>query len=190
MNIVIAAVGGQGALFASHVIGRVALDKGLDVKVSEVHGMSQRGGSVVTYVRYGERIASPVVEEGFADVVMAFEMLEGGRYVSYLKRGGTAIVSTQKINPLPVLLGSAAYPDDIPGHMRKLGVTVKVVDALAAAREAGNVRATNAVMLGVLATVCDFSGERWRGAIRETSPAKFAETNLKAFEKGYRGVGI
>ena len=121
---------------------------------------------------------------------MAFEMLEGGRYVSYLKRGGTAIINSQKISPLPVLLGGAAYPADIAGKVRKLGVTVKVVDALAAAREAGNVKATNAVMLGVLATVSDFSGGQWRDAIRETSPAKFAETNLKAFEKGYRGVSV
>ena len=185
MNIVLTAVGGQGCLFAARVIGKVAQGNGFEVKVSEVHGMSQRGGSVITYVRYGTSVASPIVEEGFADVVMAFEMLEGARALGYLKPSGTLILNTQRIYPLPVLTGGCSYPEEILERIKKTGITVKTIDALAAAREAGNVKAVNTVMLGQFAKISDFGKERWIAALGEVSPAKLLDINTAAFEKGY-----
>ena len=185
MNIVLAAVGGQGCLFAARVIGKVAQSNGLEVKVSEVHGMSQRGGSVTTFVRYGKLVASPIVEEGFADVVLAFEMLEGARALPFLKRGGTMILNTQRINPLPVLAGAVLYPSGIPERLQKAGAAVTAIDALGAAREAGNVKTVNSVMLGVLAKMSEFDRTHWIGALQEVAPAKYCDINIAAFDKGY-----
>jgi indolepyruvate ferredoxin oxidoreductase beta subunit len=188
MNIVLAAVGGQGCLFAARVIGKVAQNNGLEVKASEVHGMSQRGGSVITFVRYGTSIASPIVEEGFADVVMAFEELEGARTVNYLRPSGTIILNTQRINPLPVLSGGCRYPAEIPSLLAATGVTVRTIDALAAARESGSVKAVNSVMLGQFAVMSGFDKHHWLEALGEVSPVKFAAVNTAAFEKGYSAL--
>lgn len=185
MNIVISAVGGQGALLASRVIGRVAQNNMYDVKVSEVHGMSQRGGSVITYVRYGTHIASPIVEEGFADALLAFEMLEAARYVPYLKHQGIIIVNNQKIKPQPVVAGDVAYPETIVDSICKLDVKVELVDGFRLAQEAGNSKAVNAVMLGFFAKHTEFSRESWVKGIMDVSPARFAQSNIDAFDKGY-----
>lgn len=185
MNILISAVGGQGALLASRILGKLAQNLGKDVKVSEVHGMSQRGGSVVTYVKFGDKVYSPIVEKGTADVILAFEMLEGARYADYLKEGGTLIVSTQTIDPMPVITGAVQYPKDLATELSKLPIKLYNVDAVELASKAGNVRATNVVLLGILASTSSISKEEWEKAISETVPEKMLEVNLKAFEVGY-----
>ena len=185
MNILISAVGGQGALLASRILGKLAQNMGLDVKVSEVHGMSQRGGSVVTYVKFGDKIYSPIVEKGSADVILAFEMLEGARYVDWLKKNGTLIVSTQRIDPMPVITGATLYPDNLVSELFKLPIKLYNVDAMELASKAGNVRATNVVLIGILASITTIVKEEWEKAIREVVPAKLLEINLRAFELGY-----
>lgn len=185
-SIMIVGVGGQGTLLASRILGRVALNEGHDVKVSEVHGMSQRGGSVVTYVRYGEAVYSPVIDRGGADIILAFEELEAYRYMEYLKTGGTMICNSQNIDPMPVIIGQAAYPTEIAKKMKAAGVKLLEVDAYAAALQAGNAKATNVVLIGLLAKQTDIAKDRWMQAIRETVPPKFLNVNLAAFELGYQ----
>ena len=181
-SIMIVGVGGQGSLLASRILGNVLLSQGIEVKVSEVHGMSQRGGSVVTYVKYGEKVYSPVIEKGEADVIVAFELLEGARYVSYLKKNGHLVVSTQQIDPMPVITGAAQYPSDIIEKIKALDIDVIPVDALSLAEEAGNPKASNVVMMGVLSTKMGFDESIWEKALEECVPAKFLELNKKAFE--------
>lgn len=183
-SIMIVGVGGQGSLLASRILGNVLLSQGIEVKVSEVHGMSQRGGSVVTYVKYGEKVYSPVIEKGEADVIVAFELLEGARYVSYLKKNGHLVVSTQQIDPMPVITGAAQYPSDIIEKIKVLDIDVIPVDALSLAEEAGNPKASNVVMMGVLSTKMGFDESIWEKALEECVPAKFLELNKKAFELG------
>ncbi|MBC2581416.1 indolepyruvate oxidoreductase subunit beta [Clostridium sp. DJ247] len=185
MNILISAVGGQGALLASRILGKLAQNMELDVKVSEVHGMSQRGGSVITYVKFGEKVFSPTVEEGTADIILAFELLEGARYAEWLKKNGTLIVSTQRIDPMPVITGAVQYPDNLIFELLKLPIKVYSVDALELASEAGSVKAANVVLIGILASTTNIAKEKWEQAIRETVPEKLLEINLKAFELGY-----
>lgn len=185
MKIMIVGVGGQGTLLASRILGNVAINEGYDVKVSEVHGMSQRGGSVVTYVNYGEKVYSPIIDLGEADIILAFEMLEAYRAVPYLKKGGKMITNTQKMNPMPVITGAMEYPADIEKKLSE-NVTLKAVDALGLAKEAGNIKAVNVVLIGVLAKSMDVPYEKWIEAIRQTVPEKFLEVNLKAFELGYQ----
>ncbi|MBE7025748.1 MAG: indolepyruvate oxidoreductase subunit beta [Ruminococcaceae bacterium] len=185
MNILIAGVGGQGTLLASRILGRVAQDGGYDVKVSEVHGMAQRGGSVVTYVKYGEKIYSPIIEEGEADIVLAFEELEAYRYLPYLKKGGKLLMNTQCTDPMPVITGKMEYPADIIGKIEAMGVDLTAVDALSLAREAGSEKAVNVVLIGVLAAHTDISESEWLSAIERTVPPKFLEINRKAFSLGY-----
>lgn len=185
MNIMIVGVGGQGTLLASRILGAAAQNIGLDVKLSEVHGMSQRGGSVVTYVRYGEKIASPIIEKGGADIILAFEQLEAYRYLPYLKQGGTLIVNTQKTDPMPVICGTAEYPEDILGKIEQMGIKIIACDALSLAKEAGNVKSVNVALIGVLAKHSSISKEDWVSAVNNTVPPKFLEANLKAFELGY-----
>lgn len=185
MNIVIVAVGGQGALFASRVIGAVALKEGFDVKVSEVHGMSQRGGSVITHVRYGTAIASPIVEEGYADMVIAMEMLEGLRAAPFLKKTGTMILNQQVIHPMPVITGKMAYPDDIPGKLAAQGINVYCLDALKMACDAGNSKVVNAVLLGAAACVSGIDRTVWKDVLKTLAPSKYIDVNLQAFDKGY-----
>lgn len=180
----IVGVGGQGSLLASRLLGNVFMQLGYDVKVSEVHGMSQRGGSVVTYVKAGEQVFSPTVEPGEADLILSFEQLEGARWISYLKKDGTMIVNTQKIDPMPVITGAAVYPDNLIEKCKALGAKVIDVDALSLAEEAGSAKATNVVLMGVLASHMDVAEEIWQKALEECVPPKFLEMNRKAFALG------
>ena len=186
MNILIVGVGGQGTLLASVLLGNLAMDSGYDVKLSEVHGMAQRGGSVVTHVRISEnKVNAPVIDKGGADIIVAFELLEAYRWVPYLKKGGKMFVNRQRINPMPVIMGVAKYPDDIEGFLKKEVGSAKVVDALAIAEELGNVKAVNTVLMGVLAKELPFSKEMWMAQIEKTVKPKFVELNKKAFARGY-----
>ena len=187
-NILISGVGGQCTLLASRILGNVAIKLGYDVKVSEVHGMSQRGGSVVTYVKFGDAVYSPVIGEADADIVLAFEELEAYRYLENLKKGGKLLVNTQCMDPMPVITGKMEYPENILGKIREKGVNVTAVDALSLAREAGNEKAVNVVLIGVLAANTDIKKEIFEEAIKETVPEKFREVNLKAFELGYSAL--
>ncbi len=183
-NIMIVGVGGQGTLLASKLLGRLLLSKGYDVKVSEVHGMSQRGGSVVTYVRWGDRVYSPIIDKGQADCVLSFELLEAARYTEYVKPGGRIIVNSQQINPMPVIAGAAAYPENLVEKLGTLDIHVDVFDALSLAEEAGNSKAVNLVLMGRLARHFDFTEEEWMDAIEHSVPPKFLELNKKAFALG------
>lgn len=183
-NIMIVGVGGQGSLLASRLLGNVLMNAGYDVKVSEVHGMSQRGGSVVTYVRFGEKVYSPVIDKGEADYIVSFEKLEAARYLSYLKKGGKIVTNTQEIDPMPVVTGAAVYPADIIEKMRAQGADVIAADALSIAEELGNAKATNIVLMGVLAGQMDFAEAAWQQALEACVPPKFLELNRKAFAGG------
>ena len=183
-NIMIVGVGGQGSLLASKLLGSLFLTQGYDVKVSEVHGMSQRGGSVVTYVRYGDSVASPVIDEGQADFIVSFELLESARWLPYLKMGGQIVTNTQQIDPMPVVTGQEKYPSDLVAKMRAAGVKVDAMDCVALAREAGSVKAVNLVLLGRLSHYFDFPEEVWQEAIASCVPQKFLEMNRKAFALG------
>ena len=183
-NVMIVGGGGQGTLLASKLLGRLLLKKGYDVKVSEVHGMSQRGGSVVTYVRYGEKVYSPVVDKGEADFIISFEMLEAARWVEYLKKGGTIVTNTQEINPMPVIIGAAEYPQNLAEKIAEKGINIEAFDALSLAEEAGTSKAVNLVLLGRISKYFDFTDEEWMDAIEKSVPAKFLELNKKAFNLG------
>ena len=184
-SVLIVGVGGQGTLLASRLLGNALLSRDYDVKVSEVHGMSQRGGSVVTYVRYGESVSSPIIEQGEADLILSFEALEAARFLPYLKKGGKIIVNTQQIDPMPVVTGNAVYPEDIIGQIKSLGVEVISADALSLAEQAGSVKAVNVVLMGMLAKQTDIEKQVWLDMVEQTVPPKFLELNLKAFELGY-----
>ena len=183
-NIMIVGVGGQGALLASKTLGQVLLDAGYDVKVSEVHGMSQRGGSVVTYVRYGEKVYSPIVDKGEADFIVSFEMLEAARYTEYLKKDGRIVVNTQNIDPMPVITGAAEYPADLENKMKNAGFAVDSVDCLSLAEQAGTAKAVNIVLMGRLSKYMDFSEEAWLKAIEKLVKPQFLEMNKTAFMLG------
>ena len=183
-KIMIVGVGGQGTLLASRILGNAVIRQGYDVKVSEVHGMSQRGGSVVTYVKYGDAVHSPIIDRGEADIILAFESLEAYRALPYLKKGGKMIVNDQRINPMPVITGAMQYPEDICKKLAER-VDVTALDALTLAREAGNIKAVNVVLIGVMARSTDISYEEWVETIKETVPAKLLDVNLKAFDLGY-----
>ena len=183
-NIMIVGVGGQGTLLTSRILGGITVEAGYDVKLSEVHGMAQRGGSVVTYVRYGEKVAEPIVEEGQADVLIAFERLEALRYAHFLKKDGVIIVNDQRIDPMPVVTGVAKYPD---GIIEELSTKYRVVsvDAMDEAIKMGNSRVFNVIILGIAAKNMDFPKEQWIEVIKKTVPAKTIDINVAAFEKGY-----
>ena len=183
-NIMIVGVGGQGTLLASKPLGRLLLGKGYDVKVSEVHGMSQRGGSVVTYVRYGSKVYSPIIDKGEADIILSFELLEAARWTEYLKPGGKIITNTQQVNPMPVMTGAAQHTDALVENIRAAGMDVDAIDALSLAEEAGSAKAVNLVLMGRLAKWFVFSDEEWMAAIEQSVPAKFLEMNKKAFALG------
>ena len=180
-NIMIVGVGGQGTLLASKLLGRLLLGKGYDVKVSEVHGMSQRGGSVVTYVRYGSRVCSPIIDKGQADIILSFELLEAARWTEYLRPGGKIITNTQQVSPMPVITGAASYPQGLVEKMTAAGMDVDAIDALSLAEKAGSAKAVNLVLMGRLAKWFDFSDQEWMDAIEKSVPAKFLEMNQKAF---------
>ena len=183
-NVMIVGVGGQGSLLASKLLGYLLLNEGYDVKVSEVHGMSQRGGSVVTYVRFGEKVYSPVIDRGEADFIVSFEKLEAARYVEYLKKGGRIVVNTQEIDPMPVITGAASYPENLIEKMEEKGITVDAMDCLSLAEEAGSSKAVNLVLMGRLSKYFDIPEEKWLNAIEQCVPAKFVEMNKKAFAHG------
>ena len=184
-SIMIVGVGGQGSLLASKLMGRLLLNEGVDVKVSEVHGMSQRGGSVVTYVKYGDSVHSPVIEIGEADYIISFEKIEAARWVQYLKPDGKIVVNTQEIDPMPVITGVAQYPSDILDELEKKGVFIDKIDALSLAQQAGSSKAVNIVLMGRLAKHFGIDYNKWVEAIEQTVAPKFIEMNKIAFELGY-----
>lgn len=184
-NIMIVGVGGQGTLLASKMLGYVLLQQGYDVKVSEVHGMSQRGGSVVTYVRYGKKVYSPVIDKGEADVIISFEKLEAARWLEFLKKDGTIITNTQEVEPMPVITGAAAYPENLIEKMQAAGAKVDAKDFLSIAQEAGSAKAVNIALMGRLSTYFpEISDEQWQDAIEKIVPPKFLDLNRRAFEAG------
>ncbi len=184
-NILIVGVGGQGTLLASVLLGNLALLKGYDVKLSEVHGMAQRGGSVVTHVKISEgTVSSPLIEEGDADIIIAFEELEAYRWLPYLKKGGTMYVNTQQILPMPVIMGKAEYPENIIEVLQENAGAVKAFDALSIAEECGSVKAVNVVLLGAASKDLPFDESAWIKVIEENVKPKFVELNKKAFEMG------
>lgn len=184
-GIVIAGVGGQGSLLASKLLGRVLMNEGYDIKVSEVHGMSQRGGSVITYVRFGEKVYSPVVQSGEADFVVSFEKIEAARYAHLLKKDGIIITNTQRIDPMPVITGAAEYPDTVLDELTGKGVRIEALDALALAEQAGSAKAVNIVLMGQLAKHFHIAYDKWIAALEQTVKPKFVELNKKAFQLGY-----
>ena len=184
-SVMIVGVGGQGSLLASKLLGRLLMDEGFDVKVSEVHGMSQRGGSVVTYVRYGEQVFSPIITEGEADIIISFEKLEAARYAKFLKKDGKIVVNTQQIDPMPVIIGAAEYPEEVLSELSSKGVSVEALDALSLAEQAGSSKAVNIVLMGKAAKHFDVPFDKWIKAIENTVAQKFIEMNKKAFNLGY-----
>ncbi len=183
-NVMIVGVGGQGSLLASKLLGRLLLTKGYDIKVSEVHGMSQRGGSVVTYVRFGDKVYSPVIDKGEADYIVSFELLEAARWTEFLKPGGKIITNTQQVNPMPVVTGAAEYPENLVEKMLSAGLDVDAIDALSLAEHAGSSKAVNLVLMGRLSKYFDIPESEWMAAIEASVPAKFLEMNKKAFALG------
>jgi len=187
-SIMIVGVGGQGTLLASRVIGSVLLSQGFDVKVSEIHGMSQRGGSVVTYVKYGNRVFSPVIYRGEADIMLAFERLEAARWLPWLKEGGRLLVNDQRLTPMPVITGAMEYPADILEKIRAKGVSLLGVDALSLAKEAGSAKTVNVVLLGLLSASLPFPESAWQDALAACVKPRFLEMNRRAFELGRKAL--
>ena len=183
-SIMIVGVGGQGTLLASRILGHVLMARGYDVKMSEVHGMSQRGGSVVTYVKFGEKVFSPLVDLGEADYILAFERLEAARWLSYLKQGGTLIMNDRRISPMPVIIGAMEYPGEIVEKISAKDISLIACDALSMAVEAGNPKSVNVVMIGILSARTDFTEEEWLEALTACVKPKFLELNKKAFLLG------
>ena len=183
-NVMIVGVGGQGSLLASKLLGQLLMDAGYDVKVSEVHGMSQRGGSVVTYVRYGDRVASPVIDQGEADFIVSFELLEAARWLPYLKKDGQIVTNIQQMDPMPVITGAMQYPENLVEKMRDAGAKVDALDCLALAEQAGSSKAVNLVLMGRLSHYFDMPDEAGQKAIDTVVPEKFRAMNKVAFELG------
>ena len=183
-NMMIVGVGGQGSLLASKLLGHLLMGQGYDVKVSEVHGMSQRGGSVVTYVRWGDKVYSPIVDKGEADFIVSFELLEAARYLEYLRPDGQIVTSTQQIDPMPVITGAASYPEGLAEKMQALGVKVDAFDALKLAEEAGSAKAANIVLMGRLSHYFDFEDSVWQEAMEACIAPRFLDMNRKAFALG------
>ena len=184
-NIMIVGVGGQGSLLASKLLGHLLCEEGYDVKVSEVHGMSQRGGSVVTYVRYGDRVDSPIIDKGEADFIVSFEKLEAARWSTCLREGGRIVVNNRETDPMPVITGAATYPHDVLETLKAKGLNIDEMDALSLATEAGTAKAVNLVLLGRLSRYFpEISEEKWMAAIEDCVKPKFVEVNKKAFALG------
>ena len=184
-SIMIVGVGGQGTLLASRLLGNVVLNKGYDVKISEVHGMSQRGGSVVTYVKYGKKVYSPISDTGTADIIIAFEKLEAARWLPYLKKDGMIVMNSQKIDPMPVITGAEKYPENIKESLEAKGVSVYELDALSLAEKAGSSKAVNVVLIGLTAKLLGLDKQSFITSIENTVKEKFIDVNKKAFEYGY-----
>ena len=188
-NILLAGVGGQGILLASEILSEALMLAGHDVKKAEVHGMAQRGGSVVSHVRYGKQVLSPTIADGTADVLFGFELLETCRYLALLKKGGQVIVNNVRIAPPSVALGVQDYPEDIPGYLHSEVEDAHVVNGMELAEQAGDMRSVNVVLIGALSLYLDLDKEIWVKAIKAMVPEKFIDLNLKAFELG-RESGI
>ena len=184
-NIMIVGVGGQGTLLTSRILGGITVAAGYDVKLSEVHGMAQRGGSVVTFVRYGEKVAEPIVEEGQADVLIAFERLEALRYAHFLKKDGAIVVNDQRIDPMPVVTGAAQYPENIIEDLSREHKLVSI-NGLDIAKSLGNSKVLNSVVLGLAAKHIGFDEKEWMDVLVATVPAKTIEINKAAFLAGYK----
>lgn len=184
LSIMIVGVGGQGTLLASRILGNLFINQGYDVKVSEVHGMSQRGGSVVTYVKFGEKVQSPIIDKGEADIILAFEELEAYRYLSYLKKGGTIVCNSQNIDPMPVIIGAKKYPEDIINKIKAKNIEIISVNADELAFQAGNIKTVNVVLLGVLSKLTEIDERIWVDSVKTTVPPKVTDVNVKAFEIG------
>lgn len=183
-NIMIVGVGGQGTVLTSRILGKIAQSSGCDVKLSEVHGMAQRGGSVVTFVRYGDKVAEPIVEEGCADLLIAFERLEAKRYIHFLKKDGVLIVNDTRIDPMPVVMGAAKYPEHIIEDIEKDHKVLRI-DAAAEAEKLGNSKCFNIIVLGMAAKHMDYTVDQWMEVIESTVPPKTVDINKKAFMLGY-----
>ncbi|MFW5980494.1 MAG: indolepyruvate oxidoreductase subunit beta [Halanaerobiaceae bacterium] len=185
INIMIVGVGGQGSLLASRVIGNIALNHSYEVKMSEVHGMAQRGGSVVTGVKFGNKVYSPIVEKMEADIILALEKMEGLRWSNYLKPEGKLFINTQKIDPMPVITGNEEYPENIIGFLQEKYNNIYPVDALEKAKASGSMKTVNTVMLGLMAQYMEFEKNNWLKVIEKEVPQKYVEINHKAFKLGY-----
>ncbi len=185
LNILIVGVGGQGTLLASRVLGQFATGRGLDCKLSEVHGMAQRGGSVVTHVRIAKKVYSPVIAEGRADIIIAFEELEALRARHYLSEEGIMIVNSQEIYPMPVIIGAVSYPENPIATIKSEGKNVITLNALDLAKECGNIKASNTVMIGKMAKILDIPLDEMKEVLKVVVPERFIELNLLAVEKGY-----
>lgn len=185
-NILIVGVGGQGTLLTSRIIAQVAVQMGFDVKVSEVHGMAQRGGSVVSQVRYGEKVYSPIIKKGDADIILAFEKIEAARWLDYLKSDGLVIINDERVDPLPVLSGKTKYPNDIVSKVKNLVANTIEVNATDIAIKCGNIKTANVVLVGILASAMGIPAEEVEKAIKEMVPAKAVDVNLAAFKEGLK----
>lgn len=184
LSIMIVGVGGQGTLLASRILGNLFIKKGYDVKISEVHGMSQRGGSVVTYVKYGEKVQSPIIDKGEADIILAFEELEAYRYLPYLKKGGTIICNSQNIDPMPVIIGAKKYPENIIEKIKEKDINIISVDADNLAMRVGNIKTVNVCLIGVLSKHTDIDEDMWIDSVKNTVPSKVQDVNVEAFKLG------
>lgn len=187
-NILFCGVGGQGIILASEITALALIRAGLDVKKSEVHGMAQRGGSVVAHMRFGEKVYSPLVEPGSADIEIAFELLESLRYLPYLNENSKVIVNTQRILPLSVAIGEEQYPNDVIGELKKRISSVYPIDAFELARSAGEIKATNMVLVGALSRFLPLSKEDFLEVIEQRVPRRFVEANVRAFIKGLESI--
>jgi len=185
-NVMLVGVGGQGTILASRVLAQLLLDAGFDVKMSEVHGMAQRGGSVTTHVRFGPRVDAPTISPGQAHFIVAFECMEAARYAHYLREDGVVVANTRRIPSLPILIGREAYPGDIPGRLAARGIDARWLDASAMATSLGNVRVENTVLLGAFSSLVAFPEDDWRQALGAVIPAEHIELNLAAFAAGRR----
>lgn len=183
-NVLLAGVGGQGVILASYVLSQAAMAEGFDVKQSEVHGMSQRGGSVVSHLRFGAKVASPIVTPGTADLLLSFEPLEALRYHHWLHPGGLLIYNAIKVNPITAAAGLAAYPDEIDARITAAWPNSRRVDATALAEQAGTAKAANMVLVGAISGRLPFTDETWRTIITKVVPPKTVDANMRAFELG------
>lgn len=183
-NILLVGVGGQGTILASKVLATGLIKAGYDVKMSEVHGMAQRGGSVTTQIRYGEKVYSPIIGEGQADIIVAFEMMEAERWISYLKPGGKIVVNDYAIPSVPILTGEVEYPKGILENLKKKVKTTTVINAIEVAKELGNVKTQNIVLLGSLVKALDLDDIKWEEVIKEEVKEKYVDINIKALNKG------
>ena len=184
-NILLIGVGGQGTILTSKILAKAIMEKGLDVKMSEIHGMSQRGGTVTTQIRYGKKVSSPVIEEGCADIIVSFEKCEALRCLSSLKKGGALIVNNYELQPVTVAIGAAEYPKDIIAEYKNKVENTYVIDAFGIAESLGNAKCMNIALLGALAKRRGLDGTDWERLIREEVPRKAEELNISAFKRGF-----